>query len=292
MSGTILVTGGTGRVGGELVRLLIAAGERPRALVRDPRRARNKLGERVELVPGNLDDAAEIGEALSGVDRMFVLTATGRGQLTQERNAIEAAARAGVGHVVKLSVLDAGPGSPLRHGVWQGSADAVLATAGPDYTVLQMAFFMQNLFTMVGGGVLRSSAGDGRIGMIDARDVAAAAAAVLLDRPSWARDQVLVLSGPEALSFDDTAKILAEATGLPFRHAPVPGPQVAAMLRQFGAEQWYADDVAVFNDLIAAGQVQAVTDTVGRLTGAAPRSLADFAREFDAVFQRAAQAWK
>jgi len=288
----ILVTGGTGRVGSELVRLLVAAGRPPRVLVRDPEAARAKLGPAPELVAGDLDDQARIVAALSGVDRMFVLTATGRAERMLDGLLALAAAEAGVDHVVKLSVLDAGPDSPLRHGVWQGSANASLATAGPGWTVLQMAFFMQNLFTMVGGGVLRSSAEDGRLAMIDARDVAAAAAAVLLDRPSWARDRVLVLSGPEALSFDDTVKILAEATGVPFRHAPVAGPQVAAMLRQFGAEPWYAEDVAVFNDLIAAGRVQAVTDTVRRLTGTEPRSLADFAREHAPMFQRvAAQSW-
>jgi uncharacterized protein YbjT (DUF2867 family) len=290
---TILVTGGTGRVGSELVRLLVAAGEKPRVLARDPDKARAKLGPEPELVGGNLDDAARIEPALSGVDRLFVLTATGRGQLTQERNAIEAAAKAGVARVVKLSVLDAGPGSSLRHGVWQGNANAALAAAGPDWTVLQMAFFMQNLVTMVGGGVLRSSAGDGRVGMIDARDVAAAAAAVLLNSPSWTQNETVVLSGPEALSFDDTVKVLSEATGALFRHQAVPSPQVAAMLRQFGAEQWYADDVAVFSDLIAAGKVQAVTDSVRRLTGRGPRSLADFAREHAPVFQKvAAMSWQ
>ncbi|MFG1658124.1 SDR family oxidoreductase [Micromonospora chersina] len=288
MSGTILVTGATGRVGSELVRLLAASGVRPRALVRDIERAREKLGDAADLVAGDLNRPADLDAALAGVERLFVLTATSRGQLTQERNAIDAAVRAGVRHVVKLSVLDAGRESPLRHGVWQGDANALLVNSAVDHTVLQLAFFMQNLFGMVAGGAIRSSAGDGRVAMVDARDVAATAVAVLTDCPDWARNETLVLSGPEALSFDDTAKVLAEATGVPVRHLPVPREQVAAMLRQFGAEEWYAEDVAVFNDLIAAGRVQAVTDTVRRLTGAEPRSLGDFAREFAAVFQRAA----
>ncbi|MFI2710737.1 NAD(P)H-binding protein [Micromonospora sp. NPDC018662] len=288
MTTPILVTGATGRVGTELVRLLDRAGVRPRALVRDVERARTRLGDRAELVAGDLGRPADLDAALAGVDRMFVLTATGRGQLTQERNAIDAAVRAGVRHVVKLSVLDAGRDSPLRHGVWQGDANALLVNSPVRHTVLQLAFFMQNLFGMVGGGAIRSSAGDGRVAMVDARDVAAAVAATLVDCPDWAYDRTLVLSGPEALSFDDTAKVLAEATGLPVRHLPVPREQVAAMLRRFGAEEWYAEDVAVFNDLIAAGRVATVTDTVRRLTGSAPRSLADFAREHAPVLARAA----
>ena len=70
----ILVTGATGTVGSEVVRRLLAAGERPRALVRDPDKARERLGEQVEHVVGDLNRTETIGAALAGVDRLFLVT--------------------------------------------------------------------------------------------------------------------------------------------------------------------------------------------------------------------------
>jgi uncharacterized protein YbjT (DUF2867 family) len=282
----ILVTGATGTVGSALVHRLAAGGERPRALVRDLDKARQRLGDEAELVLGDLSDPDTISAALHGVDRVFLLTATTADQFEQERNGIEAARRAEVAHLVKLSVLGASEDSPMRHARWQRQADRLLEESGLEHTILQMAFFMQTLFGMVNGGAIFSSAGDGKIAMIDARDAAAVAAAVLTGR----RPQgTVALSGPQALSFDDTAGILSAATGLAIRHVRVSSADVANAIRRFRAEEWYATDVATFNDLIAAGDTELVTDNVRELTGTPARSLAEFAAEFAEVFTRRPQ---
>jgi uncharacterized protein YbjT (DUF2867 family) len=103
----ILVTGATGTVGSEVVRRLLAAGERPRALVRDPDKARERLGEQVEHVVGDLNRMETIGAALAGVDRLFLVTTQSSRQPEWERRVIEVATRGGVGQIVKLSVFRA-----------------------------------------------------------------------------------------------------------------------------------------------------------------------------------------
>jgi uncharacterized protein YbjT (DUF2867 family) len=77
----ILVTGGTGRVGTRLVRLLLEADQDVRVLCRDVERARASFGERVELAQGDLGDAQSVRAALDGVDRVFLLVAAGPQQL-------------------------------------------------------------------------------------------------------------------------------------------------------------------------------------------------------------------
>lgn len=286
----LLVVGAGGNVGAAAVRQLQQLGLRSRALVRDPARARPRLGTRADLYVGDLDTGAGLREAFTGVRRALLVTSTHSRQLEREAAAIRAAVEAGVEHLVKLSVVAAGPGSPLRHGRWQGEANRRLVESGLDHTILQMSFFMQNLPTMVHGGVLPSCAEDGRVSMIDAEDVGRVAAVILRHPPSAARNQTLVLTGPQALSFDDAARILSQALAVPIRHARVTPAQIEGLLRQFGADSWYARDVVVFNELVRDGRFAGVTPVVEEVAGAAPRSLDAFARAHADRFTSAASS--
>src|SRR4051812_338733 len=101
----ILVTGSTGTTGGEVARQLIAAGHKPRLLVRSPEKAKTFEGK-AEIVKGDLSDSASIERALKGVDKMY-LVSTGTNGIELEAKAIDAAKKAGVKHIVKLSVIGA-----------------------------------------------------------------------------------------------------------------------------------------------------------------------------------------
>jgi len=278
----VLVIGATGRVGGRAVERLLELGLRPRVFVRDGERAREQFGDRVEIQVGSMYRPADLDRACAGAGPVLLVTATDAAQFDRERLAIEAATRAEVPHLVKLSVTGAGANSPLEHGRWQGRANALLADSGLGWSVLQISFFMQNLTTMVHGGALPTSAGDGRLAMTDARDVGDAAAALVTDPPDWAIDRELVLSGPRALTFDECAEVLSAATGSRVTHLRVEGAQLAATLLQFGAQGWYADDIVRFNQMIENGEVAEITTTFRSITGADPRGLEGFAREYAA----------
>lgn len=280
----ILVTGATGTVGSEVVRQLVATGERPRALVRDPATARQRLGDQVEHVVGDLERPETIAAALAGVDRVFLLTTQSSRQPEWERAVIGAAARTGVGQLVKLSVFRANEQSPLQVARQHGQAERVLAQSGLAATILRPVFFMQNLLAMVHDGAIATAAGDGRVAMVDARDIAAVAVATLTG--GGHAGKTYTLTGPEALSFYQVASVLSRQTGRPLRHVRVPPDKVRVALQGRGVAAWFADDMAKLHSMLAVGYEEVVTDDIHRVTGRPPRTLAQFAGDHAGVLTR------
>jgi uncharacterized protein YbjT (DUF2867 family) len=275
----ILVTGATGTVGRHLVRALAATGTPFRALVRDEARARD-LGPDCPVVVGTYDDPATLDAALAGADRVFLLSGgavpvpAGRPQpmVRQETAVIDAARAAGVGYVVKLSAWRAAPGAPLSVGA-HGEVEAHLAASGLAWASLRPTGFMQNFRTGAGGfaadGAVEGPYGSGRVAYVDARDVAACAAA-LLTGPGE-RTGAFPLTGPEALTHAEIASLL----GVPFRdRTPA---QAAAALRRQGLPEGFVTDLLTLYADMAAGGMAGVTDTVRDLTGRPARSFAAFA---------------
>ena len=274
----ILVTGATGTIGREVFRRLAAAGEQPRAFVRDPQIARTRLGDAAEHVVGDLDRPETVESALAGVDRIFLLTRQSSRQPQQERSVIEAAARSGARRLVKLSVFRADDRSPLQIARQHRHAERAIERSGLAYTLVRPVFLMQNLLGMVRDGAIRTAAGDGRVAMVDARDVAAVAVAALTGRRCDGKTHTL--TGPQPLSFDEVAEVLSEQTGTRIRHLRVAPDDVRHALERSGVERWFAEDMATLHGMLAAGYEDLVTDDVRAATGTAPGTLAEFAREF------------
>lgn len=283
----ILVIGATGTVGTQVVRQLIARGRQPRALVRTPEMARQRLGEQVELVVGDLDRPETLTQAFDGVERVFLLTVPSTQQLEQERAVIEAATRAGVGQIVRLSRVGAAEHSPLHIARFHWQAEQQLARSGLAFTIFRAPMFMQNLFFMVRDGVISSAMGDGRAAMLDARDVAAVAVAVLTGDGGDHGGRTYVPTGPQALGLEDAARMLSGQIGREIRYARLTPDDVRQGFLAMGVESWLADDAATLDSLLAAGHDEPVTDDVRKLTGHPPRTLATFARDFAPAFQPA-----
>jgi uncharacterized protein YbjT (DUF2867 family) len=273
----ILVTGATGTIGREVVGQLLAADERPRVFVRDRDTARRLLGEQVERVVGDLDRPETIEPALAGVDRLFLLTTQSSRQPDWERTVIAAAAGAGVAHVVKLSVFRADERSPLRFARQHRQAERALERSGLAWTMVRPAFLMQNLRAMVRDAAIYTAAGDGRVAMIDARDIAAVAVAALTTRGH--EGKVYTLTGPAALTFDDVASSLSQQSGMQIRHVRVSVDDVRTALESAGVAAWFADDMARLHAMLAAGYEDLVTDDVRAVTGCPTRTLAQFLRD-------------
>jgi hypothetical protein len=150
---------------------------------------------------------------------VFLLTIQSSRQPDWERSVIGAAARAGVARLVKLSVFRADERSPLRFARQHWQAERALEQSGLAWTIVRPVFLMQNLRAMVRGGAIYTAAGDGRVATIDARDIAAVAAAALTT-PGH-EGKIYTLTGPEALSFDDIASDLSQLCGKHIRHVRV-----------------------------------------------------------------------
>ena len=274
----ILVVGATGTVGSEVLRQLVAGGERARALVRDREKAGERLGEQIELVVGDLDGPETLQGALAGVDRVFLLTRQTSRQLEQERAMIQAAVRAGVRHVVKLSVFRAEEESPLQIARQHRQAELALEDSSLAYTILRPPFVMQNLLGMVRNGAVYTAAQDGRVAMIDARDIAAVAVTALTSHKY--EGQTYTPTGPEAVTFDDVATIVSAQTGEQVRHVRVPPDAVRDTMQAMGVQDWFADDMAKLHTMLATGYEDVVTDDVRTVTGHLPRTVAQFAADF------------
>ena len=154
-------------------------------------------------------------------------------------NLVTAAAAAGVRHVVKTSVFRASRVSNLRLANQHGQIEEMITRSGLEWTFLRPTFFMQNLAGQILNGVVCSAAEDGRVAMIDARDVAAAAVTVL-DHARRHSAGTYTLTGPRAVTFDQVSEVVSAAGGSGCPHRRVTPEGVRAAMLQSGAEHWFA----------------------------------------------------
>jgi uncharacterized protein YbjT (DUF2867 family) len=283
----ILVTGATGLVGGAVVRQLAAQGVAVRALVRGPEKAAALAGSTVQPIIGDFERPETLGPALQGVTRALLISHHDARQVEQQGNFVEAARRAGGVHVVKLSGLATAPGSPSQSGRWHAETEAQIRDAGLPWTFLHPPYFMQNLLraapAVAARGVLTAAMKDGRIAMVDARDVAAVAVAALT-APGH-EGQTYTITGPESLSHTQVAAILSEAVGRPITYRDITLDALRQQLVGGGAPPWLVDVRMEFTSILRDGFAAAVTDTVLRTTGHPPRRFAAFAAEHVAQFR-------
>ena len=282
----ILVTGATGHVGSELVRLLAEQGAPARALVQLPDKAApiQRLG--LEVAVGDFEQPDTLEAAMVGCDHLYLVSPPSPRQPEQERNVIDAAKRAGVSHVVKQTVQGADPDASMAFSRWHGQVEQHLVQSGLAHTVLQPHSFMQNFLLsaqpVADQGALYGMTGAGRTSYIDTRDIAAVAAQVLTS-PGH-QGQRYTLTGPEALSAAEVAERLSAATGRQVRYVDLPADAFAQALAGAGMPGWLVDAVIEGNTLLAAGDQATVTDEVARVTGRPPRTFDQFATDHRAAF--------
>ena len=282
----ILVTGATGHVGSELVRLLAKQGAPARALVHSPDKAAPIQHLGLETALGDFEQPDTLDVAMKGCDQVFLLAPPTPRQSQQEQHVIDAARRAGVGHVVKQSVPWASADAPVVFSRWHGQIEQHLAQSGLAYTLLRPSSFMQNFLMsapqVADQGALYGMFGEGRVAFIDARDIAAVAAE-LLTSPGH-QGASYTLTGPEALSAVEVAGRLAAATGRQVRSVDLGPDSYRHALAGAGMPGWLVDGVVEGNTMLAAGHGATVTDEVARLTGRPPRTFAQFAADHRVAF--------
>ena len=273
----ILITGASGAVGGLVAERLAARGEALQLFVRDPARAPDV--PRALVAVGSYDELASLGAAMAGVSCAFVVSVGGepvkRSRL--HANAIDAAVRAGVGHVVYLSFQGASPASRFPYGVDHALTEAHLKASGVRYTILRDSLYLDNIPHYFGAdGVVRGPAGEGRVAFVARDDVADVAAAVLANPEAYA-GQTLDVTGPEALTYADVAATMSELTGRTLRYEDETIEAGRRWRSELGAADW---EVAVWMGsylAAAAGELSPVSDTVARIAGHAPLDLRAYA---------------
>ena len=281
----ILVVGGTGTVGGEVVRGLKAAGTPFRALVRDPARAGGIAG--AEVVTGDLLRPETLPPALAGVEKVFLLTPLHLDQGRMKANLIDAAAAAGVRHIVLAGAIGAAPDSPVTLGRIHGESQERVKASGMAYTFLQPTFFMQNLLNFAESirqqGAFYLPLEDSRVAWIDARDIAAVAVKALTEPGHEGKEYPL--TGPEALTGDQLAATLSDVLGRAVAYVGVSMEDSKQGMIRAGLDEALADMVNELYALGPMGHLATVLDTVERVTGRPARTFRRFAEDYADAFK-------
>ncbi len=267
----LALTGSTGRLGGRIARLLADAGVPQRLLVRDLARAPS-LALSTPAVAA-FSDSAAVQHALADIDVVLMISAAESPNRVAEHIAfVNAAAAAGVTHVVYTSFCNASPVATFTLARDHYVTEQHIRQSGMRFTFLRDNLYADFLPMMVGDdGVIRGPAGTGRVSAVAQDDVADAAVAVLRNADVHA-GLTYDLTGPEALSLADVASIISETTGRTVRYHAETLEEAYQSRASYGAPPWQVEAWVSTYSAIAAGEMAVVSPAVEVLTGHAPRS--------------------
>jgi len=271
----LAVTGSTGWLGGLVARDLADRGVPQRLLVRDVSRAPELPGSVAARCSYRDGDAARA--ALEGVETLFMVSAAEQeDRLDEHRAFVDAAAAAGVRHVVYVSFFGASPDATFTLARDHAATEEHLRASGMAWTFLRDNLYLEFMDHMVGpDGVVRGPAGDGRAAVVSHDDIARVAVTVLLDPASHA-GATYDLTGPEALTFTEMAAVISEVTGREVRFHDETVEEAYASRAVYGAPDWQVDAWVSTYTAVAAGELDGVSGDVERLTGRRPTSLREY----------------
>ncbi len=274
----LAVTGSTGQLGGQVARLLSAAGSPQRLLVRDARRA-PEIDGAVPVV-ASYADRSQSRAALAGVKTLFMVSAAeAEDRLQQHYAFVDAAAEAGVQHIVYTSFFGAAPTCTFTLGRDHYATEERIKASGMDYTILRDNFYLDFLPLLAGeDGVIRGPAGDGVMAAVARADIARSALTVLSD-PALHVGRSYDLTGPEDISLSAAAELLTAGTGRTINYHNETVEEAYASRKPYGAPPWQVDAWVSTYTAIAAGELAGPTSAVHELTGREPLGLAEFLAE-------------
>ncbi|MCP2165653.1 SDR family oxidoreductase [Goodfellowiella coeruleoviolacea] len=281
----ILITGATGTIGSDVVRLLAASGEQVRAMVRTPAKAAT-LPAGVEVVRADFTDPTSLVTAAEGATTVFLLTAPGPQVARHDTAMLTAARSAGVRKVVKLSAIGTGDTSAAEVGNWHLPGEQAVRSSGLAWTVLRPSSFASNALRWAdairAGAPVPNPTGTGAQGVIDPRDVAEVAARALTSADH--DGHVHTLTGPELLSVPDMAAQLGRVLGRAIDTVDLPLERYREQLVAAGLAPAFVETAVSGARLVARGGNAVVTGDVERVLGRPARTFAAWAQDHRAAF--------
>jgi NAD(P)H dehydrogenase (quinone) len=300
----LIITGASGHFGrGAVAGLLKHVPAKELILVsRSPGTLAEYSSQGAQVRYGDFDDAASLGTAFAGGHKMLMISAMRVGKrITPHTNAIEAAVKAGVRHIVYTSTIGADPGNPSLAVKDHRVTEEVLRKSGVTWTALRNSQYTDALIEAaapiaIASGQWLSSAADGLIAPVVRQDCIDCAVAVMAS--SGHENTVYNITGPDLLSYRDIAGIVAELSGKPIRFEAVSDEQMYAVFDGMGIPRepvddlvvggvpWCSDDMVSYERSIREGRFAVKTDNVLKLAGHAPQSVRDFARQRSAALAK------
>lgn len=267
------VTGSTGHIGGRVARLLSAAGADQRLVVRSPDKAPSLPG--AQVVQAEYRNRAAAVRALEGLDVVLMVSGSeSEDRVEEHKTFVDAAAEAGVRHLVYTSFYGASPDATFLLVRDHYATEQHISASGMAWTFVRDNLYA-DYFTFLAddAGVIRGPAGDGRVSAVAQDDIAAAIETVLVD-PSAHEGGIYSLTGPESLTLTEVAATMTRVLGRDFTYVDETLEEAYASRSSYGAPGWLVDAWVSTYTGIASGELEPVTEDVERLTGRAPKSLA------------------
>lgn len=270
----ILVVGASGTVGSEIVKLLQASGYAVRQTTSRPS---NTSSDQVHL---NLVTGEGIKDAFAGVERAFLISPPGYDdQYAILAPLIQEAKRRGLKKVVLMTAMGANAveTSPFRR------AELELERSGISYNIIRPNWFLQNFNTFWLHGIQTEGkillpAGTAKVSFIDARDIAAVAARLLVDDSVANRD--FDLTGPESVTHDEVASAIAKTTGKKVVYEEVSPDDFKKGLIKAGLPEGYSNFLVMIFGFLREGYASAITPHVQNLLGRTPRGLDTYVQDY------------
>jgi NAD(P)H dehydrogenase (quinone) len=274
---SLFVSGASGQLGRRVVELLKErsyAGE----IVAGSRTPEKAVFPGAETRHADFEDVPALTAALSGIDHMLLISATGDHRIVIHGNAVKAAKAAGVKHITYTSMINPGPESPIPFWRDHYETEQAIKGSGIDHTILRVVWYADNLLGSLpqnlATGKWFSAAGDGRIAHAPREDCARAAAGALL---AGGASRTLDVTGPVALTTREIAAIATEVTGRPIEVVDLSEDQLAEGLKQAGVPEGVINGfILPFERNTRLGRIDRATDTVEQLWGSKPQTLKAF----------------
>jgi uncharacterized protein YbjT (DUF2867 family) len=291
---TILVTGSTGTLGGEVVKQLSSSTPaiNIKAGVHSAQNVKKvKDGDEVEVVLIDYNKPETLKEALSQVDKLFLLTPDVPNAHELASNLVIEAKKAGIRHIVKQSVMGADLEADVGTFRLHRQAEKIIEQSEIPFTFLRPNEFMQNFVNFHSHFIKNNNAfylplEDAKVSLVDVRDIAAVAVKSLTeDRSDKHNNNTYLITGPEALSYYQAAEILSSATDKKISYVNISEEEARGAMKEMGMSDWLINTISELHDYFRKGNASQVSSAVEEVTGKKPISFSQFAKDYAEAFR-------
>lgn len=287
MTQTLLVTGASGQLGRGVINHLLDTFKVPAgriiATTRNPENLAELAARGVITRAADFDDTLSLEAAFKGADRVLIIS-TGEidllhgKRLRQHQNAVAAAKKAGVSHLLYTSMPNPEPVSPVLFANDHYGTEQAIKASGIPYTIFRNGWYQENLFLglphAIASGHWYTSAGEGRVAPGARDDMAAAIAAGLAAVSN--ESKTYTLTGPQAYTTAEIAALVSEVTGKPLDVVEVSDEALTEGVKASGVPEDFAEVIVSFDANTRAGRIAMVTDAIESLSGRTPKTLKQF----------------
>jgi uncharacterized protein YbjT (DUF2867 family) len=289
---SILVTGASGNIGSEVAKQLLrdAPEVSIKAAVHSSQNVKKvKYDDRVKVIQIDYNQPETIREALSGVDKLFLLTPDVPNAAELASNVVMEAKKAGIKHIVKQSVMGAALEADVGTMRLHRQVEKFIEQSGTPFTFLRPNEFMQNFINFHSPSIKGNNAfyiplEDAKVSLVDVRDIATVAVKSLTDDDKH-KNKTYLITGPEALSYHQVAEILSNTTGRKINYVNISDEEARAAMKEIGMSDWLINTVSELSDYFRKGKASEISPAVDEVTGKKPISFSQFANDYVDAFR-------